>query len=151
MRFDLTAGLIEGRRKMIAATLFALWIASLALPAITLYDGHNQQPLLGAYVLGMGWIAMMRFQFGWLANIMLLVSLWLLIRPRPHIAALRIVAGMLAMFALHSLDLFVHPEEHGMRGAHAGYFLWLGVCLAAAMIATVFSFQTIAERHDQPV
>lgn len=147
----MTAELTDSRRKMITAALFAFWIASLALPAITLYDGHNQQPMIGAHVLAMGWIAMMRFQFGWLANIMLLISLWLLIRPRPHIAALRIVAGLLVLFALHSLDLFVHPEEHGMRGAHAGYFLWLGVSLAAAVIAIVFSFQTIAERHDQPV
>lgn len=147
----MTAALTVERRRMIAAALFALWIASLALPAVTLYDGNGDAPMSGADVLKFGWIAIGRLQLGWLANPALILTLWLLVRPRAQGTALRSAAAALALFALQSLDLFVHPQEHGMGGAHAGYFLWLGVSLAAAGIVTIFSFQSVTERHDQPV
>ncbi|MDF7777285.1 hypothetical protein P1X14_18640 [Sphingomonas sp. AOB5] len=147
----MTPWLTDDRRMLIAAALFAGWVASLALPAVTIFDGHSAVPMSGAFVLMAGWIGAMHFQFGWIANFALFAALWLLIRWRPYRRALRIAAALLALSALHSLDLIVHPEANGMRGAHAGYFLWLGVCLAAAAIAVFYSFQTITERHDQPV
>ena len=113
------------------------------MPALSLvFDPANGPQLLyGHEVLSAGALDMAALQFGWLANPLIFVALLLLIqRGRPWLA--RAIAGLLVFCALDSFTLMLWPDFYGYAGAHAGFYVWLAACAAAAAALLWFSFKT---------
>ena len=106
-------------------------LLTLPLPALTF--GHGA-PTSGLFQLLFGWFGTMAFQFGWYANVLLPFVLIMMTSYFPAVRPLKIASVLLGLFALSTLDLFVRPDHHGDVTAHAGYFLWMAVCLIGALV-----------------
>ena len=117
-------------RIVLARCLIAGWLLTLLLPALTF--GHGD-PTSGLFQLLFGWFGTMAFQFGWYANLVLPFVLIMMTSYFPAVRPLKIASILLGLFALSTLDLFLRPDYHGVVTAHAGYFLWMGVCLIGAL------------------
>jgi hypothetical protein len=128
-------------RRVVAGVLLAGWLLSLALPAILINMGHfpDQPVAYGWEVLRAGAIYIAAFQFGWLANPLLLILLAMLAWRTPSRRGLVITAILLALCTLDTIDLFLRPRFHSFEGAFGGYYVWVAVNLLAALAAFVFS------------
>ena len=128
-------------RRVVAGVLLVGWLVSLALPAITINVGRqpNFPPAYGWEVLRAGAIWIAAFQFGWLANPLLLFVLGMLTWGPPWHATLRVSAVMLALCTLDTADLFLRPDYNTFEGAYPGYYVWAAVNLLAALAAVLFA------------
>lgn len=124
------------RRIILARWLLAAWLLSLLLPALTFEYGDTSS---GWWHLLWGWIGTMVFQFGWYANPLFAFVLVMMTTHFPAAWPLRVASVLLGLCALDTLDLFLRPEHYGFAAAHAGYYLWLAVCLIGALLGFLFA------------
>ncbi|HYD13726.1 MAG TPA: hypothetical protein VEC11_12835 [Allosphingosinicella sp.] len=128
-------------RRVVAGGLFIGWLVALVLPALTINIGRVPDPpvLAGWEILRAGALSIAAFQFGWLANPLLLLVLAMLAWGPPWRSALRVSAGLLVLCTLDTLDLFLRPDYYTFEGAHAGYYVWVVVNLVAAVATFVLT------------
>lgn len=129
-------------RAGLALGLAAAWFGLLLLPAITLDTGWGSYPvtLTGLSVLASGWKALVFGQVAWFANFFLMITLILLTLERSHPSWLRVTCILLILCSLSAFrnDII----------ANAGFYLWSGVNLAAALAAFLFSTNRLMGADD---
>ena len=126
---------MRGRLILLAITLF-IYLIACATPALEFND-PNDAVYYGFRILIIGWLGALIGQFGWFANLFLLVSIFLLLFRR-WIGAL--ISSLLALvIALQTFMLFsqkVPANEAATRqldllSLKVGFYLWLAsmICL----------------------
>ena len=121
-------------RFAVAGALAALWLLSLALPALrTVFVPLNEPiTLFGGQILLSGFVALAHFQPGWFANIFLIGVLLgatsTSIGRRFH----TVNAVLLVLCSLATFDLALQPQFYGHVVFLPGYFTWIAANLLAA-------------------
>jgi hypothetical protein len=121
---------------------YVLYVLCFFLPAYR--TPQEEAPAYMAFLLGP--LAMLSFQFGWLAN-PLLVAAWVTLHKRKYKAAL-ITAGLAVALALSFL---LYPDITGAGAnrypytALSGYYIWL-----ASMTYVAIAAMTMFVRNDKP-
>lgn len=111
------------RLPLAATALFLgglLWVGSLWLPAFQ----TNQGEVLGYWLFITGWMGFAVFQFGWYANLVMLLGV-LLMNHLPRRAALLALTGI--VLATQSFWLHALPGDAvrmDITGLSAGFWLW---------------------------
>lgn len=130
---------------VIALALFLLLLAC-ALPALIVSRGSGEEAWPGIQALGLGWLALLIGQFGWLANLPApFAALLLLLRQRVLAAAF---AALSLLMAMHTLALF-HQEipaneasvgpPYVLQRLGPGFYLWVGSMLVLFLGAVVLA------------
>lgn len=130
-------------RKLLAIFLAVGWTVSLALP-VAVTGSQSGEVWPGFAVLIIGPLGVLVMQFAWFANVLFVVALVLmLLRQPPSVTLSLVVAVPLGLLALDALrwDRIEGDNGHAMILSYgAGYYLWLGVMLAAAAALAVTAF-----------
>jgi hypothetical protein len=123
-----------------------LWLASLFLPVIEAHQPQGMTSAGGAGLLAMGWIGLLAFQFGWLANPVLLLALYVLLRARPvSLRACLVLATLLALLLADALTWTDYPNDGGpgpITAYLAGYWTWIAA-VAAGIAALLWRARAI--------
>jgi MFS family permease len=101
----------------------ALWAASLAFVAIALYA--DQRKVYGAEVLALGWLALVGFNFAWLANPLFLLGALRLLLGKSA-GGLTILAGLVSLdtFRVNAYPLNEGGATSQVYGYGWGAVLW---------------------------
>jgi hypothetical protein len=133
--------LADARRRLIRRGLlwfaFALWIVSLALPAVsesrnprTVLDCSNPSWANGWLVFVGGPLGIMVGQFGWLANPLMVFAAF---KRSIGIAAIAVGLGVLTAFTFTSVPNDI--DANRVCGFGAGFYFWLGSMLVVLIAA----------------
>ena len=74
-----------------------------------------------------GWLGLFMFQFGWLANLLIIPAIVLLLLRKPGRLLPRLIGGGLALLLLNALFWREMHYDNGSRPIetyHLGYYLW---------------------------
>jgi hypothetical protein len=111
------------------AATFALYLASLSVPAIKL-EGDERH--YGWAILIYGWFGILKHEFAWLANPLLLLGLVTLL-ARQNLLTCVAAVGCIAL-GLLALRTTMLPTSIGNQsrvvGFTIGYYLWMGSFVA---------------------
>jgi hypothetical protein len=123
---------MNGRRRL--ATLWlVLWLASLVFPAVTT-GPRPGDVAFGLHILGTGWIGILIYQFGWLANVVFLLILVQLYGRHGH--NIFDVSLALAMVIPVTQALMWRKIQSGgpaIQSFGPGYYFWLAAMIGAAV------------------
>ena len=125
-------------RWRLAGAFLVDWAVSLALPALKMDFGGGPQTFAGYKVLVSGWMGLLYFQFGWLAN-MAFAAVLVGLSTHATRRWMRLWAVALLAFTACTADLWMRPRFNQHAGFDSGYFLWLIVNVGAAAASLVFS------------
>jgi hypothetical protein len=112
----------------LAITLF-LYLASLTMPAIAL---EGNQKHYGWAILIYGWFGLLKGQFAWLANLLLLPAVVAFV-TRQNLAACLLALGCVALGLLARNTLALPTSignESRVVGFSVGYYFWMGSFVA---------------------
>jgi hypothetical protein len=121
----------DARHTWTGRGLFALWLLSLALPAV---GGAAEPPAPGYEVLAVGIFGVLNLQFGWFANPLLLLALPVAMRPRPSqplMLGLGLGIAVLALQAAGWNEMVTDTGRHGVT-IGPGFYVWLAAMFASA-------------------
>jgi hypothetical protein len=128
------------------ALSIVLYLSSLTVPAINLEGGQQHY---GFAILLYGWFGVLKGEFAWCANLLLLPGLVALL-TRQNLAACVVAIGciVLGLLALRTTSLPTSlGNESRVIGFTIGYYLWIGsfvVLLVGAFKAGMASRQQLS-------
>ena len=119
-------------RLSLTISLLGMWLSSLLFPAM----GTVGEPLVrGIYVLLIGPLGFLAFQFGWIGNIFFLWGLSLLASSRTAARKCGWMAVGLIGTALSSAFFVTWPEGQKPAIIHGlGYYLWMACIIGLACL-----------------
>lgn len=105
----------------------ALYVASLALPAMRELGLGAVPPTLGLMVLVMGWLGVLSGQFGWLANLFWVIGAYCL--HRRHWTAAAITSSGAVLVAADTFRMYATGMAGDSGAKHdvrllAGFYVW---------------------------
>lgn len=114
---------------MLYVVALMLFAASLFLPVVVTVETNHGLPLIeeqwtGWWFLFFGPLGVSKWQFGWFANPLMLLS----VLPMPPYLKL-IFAGLAAALAVSTItinSMHVVDGEYVVKSARLGFYLWLG-------------------------
>ncbi|MCP3063664.1 hypothetical protein LXT21_33310 [Myxococcus sp. K38C18041901] len=135
------------RRAVVASGV--LFAVACALPAVVSYNTGSRElePMWGHSMLINGWVGPIAYLWGWFANPLLLLSLWMLAKGR-YMGAFR--GGAVAVFvALTTFTWYANPVPVTGGGSRSrrlelshptfGFFFWMGSIALVPISASLLS------------
>jgi hypothetical protein len=131
-----------GTATAVAAISAGLWLISLFSPVATLDKGR---PGRGYWLLLVGWLGPLVFQFGWFANPLLWTAWWLLFMAGEPGSSGGMVGVGLVLTGLNAAIWDEIPTGNGSQkvtALHFGFYLWMATVLGTAFFMIVLAWAT---------